>query len=99
MARGPINWLVEKLNPAQPQIHTRQPFASPQSNVDFRAAYDQIEVIHRAVEMIVSACVEIPFEITDGGPAKKLNKLLNEIIFNLDFLNFNDLPLIMTINS
>lgn len=78
MARGPINWLVEKLNPAQPQIHTRQPFASPQSNVDFRAAYDQIEVIHRAVEMIVSACVEIPFEITDGGPAKKLNKLLNE---------------------
>jgi HK97 family phage portal protein len=78
MARGPIAWLVEKLNPAQPQIHTRQPFASPQSNVDFRAAYDQIEVIHRAVEMIVSACVEIPFEITEGGPAKKLNKLLNE---------------------
>ena len=78
MASGPIAWLVEKLNPAQPQIHTRQPFASPQSNVDFRAAYDQIEVIHRAVEMIVSACVEIPFEITDGGPAKKLNKLLNE---------------------
>ena len=49
MARGPINWLVEKLNPAQPQIHTRQPFASPQPNVDYKAAYDQIEVIHRAV--------------------------------------------------
>ena len=78
MARGPINWLVEKLNPAQPQIHTRQPFASPQSNVDYRAAYDQIEVIHRAVEMIVSACVEVPFDITNGGPAKKLNKLLND---------------------
>lgn len=77
MARGPIGWLVEKLNPAQPQIHTRQPFASPQPNVDFRAAYDQIEVIHRAVEMIVSACVEVPFEVV-GGPAKKLNKLLNE---------------------
>ena len=78
MARGPINWLVEKLNPAQPQIHTRQPFASPQSNVDFKAAYDQIEVIHRAVEMIVSACVEVPFDITNGGPVKKLNKLLND---------------------
>lgn len=78
MARGPLDWLREKLNPAQPQIHTRQPFASPQSNVDFRAAYDEIEVIHRAVDMIVSACVEVPFEVTNGGPAKKLNKLLNE---------------------
>lgn len=78
MARGPINWLVEKLNPAQPQIHTRQPFASPQSNVDYKGAYDQIEVIHRSVEMIVSACVEIPFDITNGGPVKKLNKLLND---------------------
>ncbi len=78
MARGPINWLVEKLNPAQPQIHTRQPFASPQPNVDYKAAYDQIEVIHRAVEMIVSACVEVPFDITNGGPVKKLNKLLND---------------------
>jgi HK97 family phage portal protein len=78
MASGPLGWLVEKLNPAQPQIHTRQPFASPQSNVDFRAAYDQIEVVHRAVEMIVSACVEVPFEVTNGGPAKKLNKLLND---------------------
>lgn len=78
MARGPIDWFREKLNPAQPQIHTRQPYASPQTNVDFRAAYDQIEVIHRAVDMIVSACVEVPFEITNGGPAKKINKLLNE---------------------
>lgn len=78
MARGPVNWLVEKLNPAQPQIHTRQPFASPQPIVDYKAAYDQIEVIHRAVEMIVSACVEVPFDITNGGPVKKLNKLLND---------------------
>lgn len=77
MANGPIGWLREKLNPAQASIHTRQPYASPETNVDFRAAYDQIEVIHRAVEMIVSACVEVPFDIS-GGPAKKLTKLLNE---------------------
>ena len=78
MAQGPLEWFRSKLNPSQPHIHTRQPYASAQSNIDFRNAYDQIEVIHRAVEMIVSACVEVPFDIGDGGPAKKLNKLLNE---------------------
>ncbi len=78
MARGPISWIQEKLNPAQPHIHSRQPYASPETNVDFRAAYDQIEVIHRAVDMIVSACVEIPFEVTGSGPTKKLSKLLND---------------------
>lgn len=80
MARGPIGWLADrlKLNPVQSYIHSREPFVQPDSNVDFRAAYDQIEVIHRAVDMIVSACVEIPFAISGEGPAKKLNKLLND---------------------
>ena len=80
MARGPIGWIADKikLNPVQTYIHSREPFVQPDSNVDFRAAYDQIEVIHRAVEMIVAACVEIPFDITGEGPIKKINKLLND---------------------
>jgi HK97 family phage portal protein len=78
MAKGPLGWIVEKLNPVQPYIQSRQPFAMPESNVDFRAAYDQIEVVHRAVDMIVSACVEIPFDITGEGPVKKISKLLND---------------------
>ena len=78
MARGPLGWIVEKLNPVQPYIQSRQPFAMPESNVDFRAAYDQIEVVHRAVDMIVSACVEVPFDISGEGPVKKISKLLND---------------------
>lgn len=78
MAYGPFGWVKEKLNPAQASIHTRQPYASPQSIVDFKAAYDQIEVVHRAVDMIVSACVEVPFEIGNIGPTKKLTTLLND---------------------
>lgn len=80
MARGPIGWLADrlKLNPVQSYIHSREPFVQPDSNVDFRAAYDQIEVVHRAVDMIVSACVEIPFAVSGEGPVKKLNKLLND---------------------
>lgn len=73
------NWIREKLNPAQSYIHTRSPVVSPDSNIDFRNAYDQIEVVNRAIEMIVSACVEIPFDISSkGSSTKKLQKLLNE---------------------
>lgn len=77
-----LKWLMgqtqTKLNPVQPHIHSREPYSLPDSDVDFRTAYDQIEIIHRAVEMIVSACVEVPFYITGDGPNKKINKLLND---------------------
>jgi HK97 family phage portal protein len=80
MAKGPIGWLTDKikLNPVQTYIHSREPFIQPDSNVDFRAAYDQIEVVHRAVEMVINACVEIPFTLSGEGPSKKLHKLLND---------------------
>lgn len=75
--RGPINWIRNKLNPVQPHIHSREPFVQPDTNVDFRAAYDQIEVVHRAMDMIVSGCVEVPFKVSGSGPVKKINNLLN----------------------
>jgi HK97 family phage portal protein len=78
MANGPIGWIREKLNPVQAHIHSREPFVQPDNNVDFRAAYDQIEIIHRSVEMIVSACVEVPFDVGGSGPQKKIHKLLNQ---------------------
>lgn len=70
-------WLSEKLNPAQPSIASLEPFASPETIVDYEQAYREIEVIHRSVEMIISACVEIPLLVEGSGPAKKVNKLLN----------------------
>ena len=70
-------WLSEKLNPAQPSIASLEPFASPETIVDFEQAYREIEIIHRAVEMVISACVDTPLKITGNTPAKKVNKLLN----------------------
>ena len=70
-------WLSEKLNPAQPSIASLEPFASPETIVDFEQAYREIEIIHRAVEMVISACVDTPLKITGQTPAKKVNKLLN----------------------
>lgn len=70
-------WLSEKLNPAQPSIASLEPYASPESIVDFEHAYRDIEVIHRSIDMIINACVEIPFIVDGNSPAKKVNKLLN----------------------
>ena len=67
---------VLKLNPAQPSIASLEPFASPETIVDFEQAYREIEVIHRSVDMIINAMCEIPF-VVDGGASKKVNKLLN----------------------
>lgn len=70
-------WIAEKLNPAQPSMASLEPYASPESIVDYEQAYREIEVIHRSVEMVINACVEIPVIIEGAGPAKKINKLLN----------------------
>lgn len=75
---GPLSWVVSKLNPAQPHLHAKEPTISSENTMDYRTAYDQIEVVHRAIEMIVSACVDVPFEVDGVGPNKKLSKLLNE---------------------
>jgi len=70
-------WLVEKLNPAQPSIASMEPRVLPETIVDFEQAYNEIEIIHRSVEMVISACVEIPLIVEGTGAAKKVNKLLN----------------------
>ena len=66
-----------KLNPAQPSIASLEPYASPETIVDFEQAYREIEVIHRSVEMIINACIEIPLIVEGNSPAKKVNRILN----------------------
>jgi len=74
--RGFREWVAEKLNPAQPSIASLEPYASPETIVDFEQAYREIEVIHRSIEMVINALTEIPLNVT-GGSAKKVNKLMN----------------------
>lgn len=78
MIKELFGWII-KLNPAQRAIYANEYSAPPEPITDVITAYDDIEIINRAVDMIVSGCVEIPFSIEFGsGPAKKVNKLLNE---------------------
>jgi HK97 family phage portal protein len=69
-------YLAEKLNPAQPLIAAMEKEAGPSLIADWKLAYEEIEIVHRAIEMCINALVSVPFEV-QGGPAKKINKLLN----------------------
>ena len=77
--KGFRRWAADrlKLNPAQPSIASLEPYASPETIVDYEQAYREIEVIHRSVEMIINACIEIPLVVEGSSPAKKVNKILN----------------------
>ena len=77
--KGFRKWAADrlKLNPAQPSIASLEPYASPETIVDFEQAYREIEVVHRAVEMIINACIEIPLIVEGQSPAKKVNRILN----------------------
>lgn len=72
------SWLAEKLNPAQASIASAEPIASPEPIIDYQQAYTEIEIINRAVEMVINGCNEIDLIVEGSGPAKKVNKLLNK---------------------
>ena len=74
---GLRGWMAEKLNPAQPSIAALEPYASPETIVDYEQAYREIEVVHRSVEMVINGCVEIPLIVEGNSPAKKVNRMLN----------------------
>ena len=77
--RGFRKWVADrlKLNPAQPSIASLEPYASPETIVDFEQAYREIEVVHRSVDIIINACIELNLVVDGQSPAKKVNKLLN----------------------
>ena len=69
-------YLSEKLNPVQPSIAAQEPFSSPENIVDFEKAYREIEIVHRSVDMVINALVEVPLIVEGGSPSKKVNKLI-----------------------
>jgi len=69
-------YLATKLNPAQPTIARAEGPSYPENIIDYETAYREIDIIHRSIELIVSACVDLPL-IVEGASAGKLGKLLN----------------------
>lgn len=73
--------LIEKLNPAQPDIVTMLEGAGPISSreiiTNYTAYYEYLEVVNRAVNMIVDDTSEIPLRI--GEPVKGLTPVVKNV--------------------
>ena len=57
----------EKLNPAQPFIGLEEGLSidTREKKDNYRSAYEELEVVNRAVNMIVDDSADIPFEVGD----------------------------------
>ena len=71
-------WQTEKLNPAQEEIvvslEGSGPIASREIPTNYTAYYEYLEVVNRAVNMIVDDTAEIPLRI--GEPIQGLNSVV-----------------------
>ena len=80
-------WIVEKLNPAQPSIASDEGSSvqSTQRIVNYRNAFRSIDSVNRSINMVVSACSSLDYDVKDkvhegvvaGIRQKTLNTLLN----------------------
>jgi len=59
--RGFREWVAEKLNPAQPSIASLEPFASPETIVDFEQAYREIRRHNRKRRYHLNENLKRPF--------------------------------------
>jgi len=85
---NPRSWFVdsEKLNPAQTVIARQEgTYIGSDYQVSYAQAFDKLECVNRGVNMIVSACSSLDYDIKDkkiegvvqGMRQKQLNLLLN----------------------
>ena len=79
-------WLVEKLNPAQVRIAQEEgTMIGSDAKLSYLQAFKRLEAVNRPVNMLVSACASLDYDIKDkvhdgvvvGVRQKTLNTLLN----------------------
>lgn len=83
---NPSTWFKEKLNPAQTSISMEEgSVLGTEAKLSYTLAYKNLEAVNRGVNMIVSACSSLDYDIKDkthdgsvsGIRVKSLNTLLN----------------------
>jgi HK97 family phage portal protein len=73
---NPTQWIREKLNPAQQLISREQGvFINSDSAITYNQAFDKLETVNRGVNMIVSGCASLDYDIKD----KKMDGQVNGV--------------------
>ena len=85
-------WIVEKLNPAQPLIHTDEGthIGTESRIINFRNAFRNIDSVNRAVNMIISATSSLANDVKDKVNEGVINGIRQKTLVNL--LNFRPNP-------
>ena len=85
-------WIREKLNPAQPLIHTDEGthIGTESRIVTFRNAFRNIDSVNRAVNMIISATSSLDYDVKDKVNEGVVNGIRQKTLVNL--LNFRPNP-------
>ena len=85
-------WIREKLNPAQPLIHTDEGthIGTESRIVNFRNAFKNIDSVNRAVNMIISATSSLDYDVKDKVNEGVINGIRQKTLVNL--LNFRPNP-------
>ena len=96
-SRSPKEDTEEKLNPAQMFIAREEGFALGTSEVftNYRNAYEQIEVVNRAVNLIVDDAAEIPVDVGEklnlSPIVKNIRRSKVDILLNIEPNPFQDI--------
>ena len=86
----------EKLNPAQVIISRDEGFTigTSENFINYANAYEQIEVVNRAVNLIVDDAAEIPVDVGEKLPlepvVKNIRKSRVELLLNIEPNPFQD---------
>jgi len=73
---NPAQWIREKFNPAQPLISREQGvFINSDSAITYNQAFEKLETVNRAVNMIVSGCASLDYDVKD----KKMDGQVNGV--------------------
>jgi len=86
------SWIVEKLNPAQPTIHFDEGtnISGGHRILSYRNAFRAIDSVNRSVNMIVSACSSLDYDVKDKQHDGVVNGTRQKSLVNL--LNFRPNP-------
>ena len=87
----------EKLNPAQVIISRDEGFSigTSENYINYANAYEQIEVVNRAVNLIVDDAADIPVDVGDKLPldpvVKNIRKSRVDLLLNVEPNPFQDI--------
>ena len=85
------DWVVEKLNPAQARIaQSEGTFVTTTATITYQQAFKKLESVNRSVNMVVSACSSLDYDVKDKTNDGVVNGIRQKTLVNL--LNYRPNP-------